>query len=175
MSVGHHSIDNKVKRTYIFSMSPSVLKESVKYTDYGNEQSSIESKEETIHLSRCSLLNRQSKRDRRCLRKLEVLSQSVWRTSFNNNVKWKNVYTFGKSKCLQKCAVKYTDYGNEQSSIESKEDTIHLSRYPLINRQSKRDRRCLRKFEELSWYVSRTSFNNNNVKEGIYFRWVQVS
>ena len=46
--------------------------------------------------------------------------------------------------------MKYTDYGNEQPSIESKEDTIDLSRYPLINRQSKRDRRCLRKLEDLS-------------------------
>ena len=63
--------------------------------------------------------------------------------------KWKSVYTFGKPKCL-KSVSEISDYGNEQSSIESNEDTIHLSRYSLINRQSKRDRRCLRKVEELS-------------------------
>ena len=52
--------------------------------------------------------------------------------------KWKSVYTFGKPKCL-KSVSEISDYGNEQSSIESKEDTIHLSRYPLINNSSKRD------------------------------------
>ena len=46
--------------------------------------------------------------------------------------------------------MKYTDYGNEQPSIESEEETINWSRYSLRNRQSKRDRRCLRKLEELS-------------------------
>ena len=46
--------------------------------------------------------------------------------------------------------MKYTDYGNEQSLIKSEKDTIHVSRYSLINRQSERDRRCLRKLEELS-------------------------
>ena len=55
-----------------------------------------------------------------------------------------------------------------------KEETIHLSRYSLINRQSERDRRCLRKLEELSQSVWRTSFNNNKVKELIYFRYDQV-
>ena len=63
--------------------------------------------------------------------------------------KWKILYTFGKSKCL-KSVSEISDYGNEQSSIESNEDTIHLSRYTLINRQSERDRRCLRIVEELS-------------------------
>ena len=80
------------------------------------------------------------------------------------------MYILSVSPSVLKVWVKYTDYGNEQPSIESKEDTVHLFRYPLINRQSKRDRRYLRKLEELSWYVSRTSFNNNKVKERIYFR-----
>ena len=40
---------------------------------------------------------------------------------------WKSVYTFGKPKCL-KSVSEISDYGNEQSSIESNEDTIHLSR-----------------------------------------------
>ena len=71
--------------------------------------------------------------------------------------------------------MKYTDYGNEQPSIESKEDTIHLSSYFLIKRQSRRDRRCLRKLEVLSQSIRRTSFNNNKVKERIYFRRVQGS
>ena len=51
MSVGHHSITIS-ERMYILSVSPSVLKVWVKYTDYGNEQSSIESEEDTSHLSR---------------------------------------------------------------------------------------------------------------------------
>ena len=59
--------------------------------------------------------------------------------------------------------MKFTDYGNEQPSIESKEDTIHLSSYSLINRQSRRDR-CLRKLELLSQSVRRTSFNDDKVK-----------
>ena len=121
----------------------------MKYTDYGNEQSSIESEEDISHLSRYPLINRQSKRDRRCLRKLEVLSQSIWQTSFNN-IKVKERIYLSVSPSVLKVWVKYTDYGNEQSSIESEEETIHLSRYSLINRQSKRDRRCLRKLEELS-------------------------
>ena len=64
-------------------------------------------------------------------------------------LKRKNVYTFGKAKCLKGVSEIYRLW-NEQSSIESKEDTIHLSRYTLINRPSKRDRRCLRKLEVLS-------------------------
>ena len=36
--------------------------------------------------------------------------------------KWKSVYTFGKPKCL-KSVSEISDYGNEQSSIEAKEDT----------------------------------------------------
>ena len=59
---------------YILYVSRSVLKEWVENSDNGNEQPSIESKEDTIHVSRYSLINRQSKRDRRCLRKLEELS-----------------------------------------------------------------------------------------------------
>ena len=69
------------------------------------------------------------------------------------------MYILSVWRSVLKEAVKYTDYGNEQSLIKSEKDTIHVSRYYLINRQSERDRRCLRKLEELSWYVSRTSFN----------------
>ena len=41
MLVGHHSITLHSERMYILSVSPSVLKVWVKYTDYGNVQSSI--------------------------------------------------------------------------------------------------------------------------------------
>ena len=132
-----------------------------------NRRSNV--KEDTSHVSRYSLINRQSERDRRCLRKLEELSQSVRRTSFNNN-KVKRRYILSVSPSVLKVWVKYTDYGNEQSSIESKEDYFICPDIPLINRQSKRDRRCLRKLEVLSQSVWRTSFNNNVVKERIYFR-----
>ena len=59
---------------YILSVWPSVLKEAVKYTDYGNEQSLIKSEKDTIHVSRYSSITRQSERDRRCLRIVEELS-----------------------------------------------------------------------------------------------------
>ena len=146
----------------------------MKYTDYGNEQSSIKSEEDTINWSRYSLRNRQSMRDRRCLRKLEELSQSVRRTSFNNK-KVKECMYFRWVQVSYKCEwnIQIMGMSNRRSNLRK---TLFICPVIfLIKRQSRRDRRCLRKFEVLSQSVRRTSFNNNKVKDRIYFRWVQVS
>ena len=91
MSVGHHSITIKWKNVYTFGMTKWFKRGSEIYRLW-EWTTGDRSKEDTIHLSTI----RQSS----CLRKWEVLSQSVRRTSFNNN-KVKDVYTFGKSKCLK--------------------------------------------------------------------------
>ena len=89
MLVGHHSIIQCSERMYILSVSTSVLKVWVKYTNYGNEQPSIESKEDTVHLFRYPLINRQSKRDRRYLKKIRrvIMIMSVGHHSIT--IKWK--------------------------------------------------------------------------------------
>ena len=64
-------------------------------------------------------------------------------------IKWKNLYTFGMTKCFKRGSEIYRLW--KWAIVDRiKEDTIHVSRYSLINRQSERDRRCLRKLEELS-------------------------
>ena len=64
-------------------------------------------------------------------------------------IKWKNVYTFGMTKCFKRVQWNIQIMGMNNRWSNLKEDTIHVSRYSLINRQSERDRKCLKKIRRV--------------------------